>query len=500
VADQTKKTKKRKPNVGSDPTMGSRTFWWQIGVYAFALGASGLLIGLTLFRLLQGRFTPAPAVAAVVVAGMSWVLLTASDTAKYEPGGIPLGSSEPELAAFLHSIADDIGAPRVDAIQLVTEPLLTILEETRYFGLKHDRRILLVGLPFLHSMTKQEIASLTAHHLGHWADGHVDNGVKSMRALRAGAKLIQMERQGVVEGVFGSYARKMSRSVGGVGVAQEEGAERVAYETYGSKATLSGLYKIDDVSSAWDDMLRDYVVPSLQNGLHPADLFDGFEQLLASSARAQARSEDVARRQADMGSEFDPHNTPGHRYALVSGWPAVAPAVTVEDSDALGRTLLDGAAKSEAIVVGKWANALIDQRTEPQSWDELADQVFSPQTYALAERGVDAEADYQPAALLDQVIDWSGADWDPLDERLAKIKALRKVSTDARRRQWVQALVLEAAAKSSRHRWQHSWDGLPTLVTSSGDVVPADALTELVLDGQRHEARALISQLDMAAV
>ena len=166
MTDTPKKSKQRKPNVGSDPTVGSKVKWWQGGLYAVTIGTALILVGITLVRLVQGQFNPAAAVAAVLIGGFAWALLSASDKSVHEPGGLRVANSEPELTRFISSVADTVGAPDVDQIFLVVEPRLTVVEETRFFGLQHKRRMLILGLPFLHTMTTAEVAALTAHHLG----------------------------------------------------------------------------------------------------------------------------------------------------------------------------------------------------------------------------------------------------------------------------------------------------------------------------------------------
>jgi len=493
VTDKPKKPKQRKPNVGSDTTVGSKVWWWQIGMYAFAIGASLMLIGLTILRLVQGRFTVAPAVAAVVVAAMSWTLLTSSEKAVVEPGGIKVGSSEPELTEFVNSISKALGAPEIDAMYVVMEPRLTVAEENRYFGLKYWRRVMIVGLPFLHSLSKTEFAALTAHHLGHYTEGHVHEGVRGMRALRAGNLMIASERDGAVNGVFGSYSRKMSRSVGGVGVAQEQGAERAAVDAYGTEAMLSGLAKLDDVESAWNQMLRDYVVPALQQGAHPADLFTGFESLLASTARKDDRADDVEKRVGSEASEFEPHKTPGQRAALVTQWPAVEGSVDLDDGDALAYTLLDPEAKSTEIVIGTWARTLMDSKTEPRSWQELNDDVYSTATYKFAQRGFAEETD--AIDQFEQVLDWSDTEWSELDEALSGVKSLKRLDPLERRASWVAAIVTEAVAASDHYHWQQNWEGPPPLVSAEGEQLDAEPIASLILNGDSARARAAFDRV-----
>ena len=91
----TKLEKTRKPNVGSDPTKGARIRRWQAGFYAFAIGMSTVMIGISLFYTLTGRFSRLFTAAAVLVTGLSWGLLTAKNDSFKEPDGMKVGAVEP---------------------------------------------------------------------------------------------------------------------------------------------------------------------------------------------------------------------------------------------------------------------------------------------------------------------------------------------------------------------------------------------------------------------
>lgn len=493
----TKPAKTRKPNVGSDPTAGNKVKRWQAGFYAFAIGTSAVMIGVSLYYLLNGTFSALFTGLAVLITGLSWGVVSAKNDTFTEPDGLKIGQSEPALTAFVQQVADSVDAPMPDDIYLSTAAEFGITESTRFFGRTVDRTVLTLGLPYLRSMTRQELAAALAHDFAHYADVGVNEGVRAHRGLRSAHDLIATERQGFINGVYGSYARKMFRSVGGVGIAQEEAAEHAAIDTYGSTALLSALHKFDDTAVAFDQMLREYVVPALQHQMHPDDMFGGFADMLQSTVRSEERTRDVERRQAKERSEFELHLTPAERTARVNAWPATSGTISVDGGDRLAHTLLDEAALSTEIVVGTWATKLMTHRTEPQSWGQLVEHVYSIKTQSLASMVFDEETDAD--GQLEQALTWSADGmWASVDGSMqACLKSIK--DPGERRTKWARCVVVEAAAATGAYSWEHNWDGPPLLVDSTGTSLDAIGIAALIADGEATEARTRFEAATAAA-
>lgn len=482
-----KPPKTRKPNVGSDPTKGSRVKLWQIGLYVFAIGTSATMLGISLLYIVSGSFSRLFTAAAVLVTGLSWGLLTSENDSFTEPEGTKLADSEPALRDFIHEVASQVGAPVPDEIYLVTTADFGITEDTRFFGRTVNRSVLTVGLPFLQALTKQEFAAMLAHELAHYADNGIEDGVRAHRSLRAARELIAVERAGFINGVYGSYARKMFRSVGGVGVAQEEAADRAAAEAYGNEALLSALGKYDDVAVAFDQLLREYVVPALQQQMHPTDLFGGFGELLKSAERADERTRDVERRRNKNRNEFELHLTPPERVIMVQAWPTESGTADLHDPQAPAHMLLDEDERSADTVVGSWASKLMTNRTEAQTWQHLTNEVYSVKTQSLASMVFDDETN--PTAHLEQAFAWSETqDWARVDGPIeACLKSMK--DPDERRTKWARCVVVQAAAATGSFAWQHSWDGPPVLVDATGTSLDAMEIASLLVEGKSTEAR-----------
>ena len=484
----TKPAKTRKPNVGSDPTKGSKVKQWQYGLYAFAFGATAILVGLNLFYILNGRFSRMFAALTILVGGLSWMLVTAKNSLFKESKGVKVTSAEPALRDFVQQVADQVGGTMPDDIFLEGPATYGLLEDTRLFGMRVETSVLKIGMPYLQALTKQEFASLLAHSFGHHADCGIEDGPRAYRGLRAARDLITVERQGFINGVYGSYARKMFRSVGGVGVAQEEAADRLAVDTYGTDAAISSLEKYDEVPVAFDQLLRDYVVPALQNQMHPTDMYAGFAEMMKSDARAAERRSLVDKRREAERNEFNLHRNPVERIDEIRDWDHVAGAVQIPDGDASAATLLDAEAKTAEIVVATWAKELMTERTTPHTWQELTDEIYSVKTQSLASMVFDEET--EPATQLEQAFEWSASDdWSRVDGPIEA--GLKKIKDPVERRtKWARCVVVEAAVTTGAFSWQHSWDGPPILVDDSGESLDAAGIAKMIVAGDAAEARA----------
>lgn len=483
--------KTRKSNVGNDPSLGARVKRWQIGLYAFAIGASLVLLIANLILIVNGTFSAVFLIIAILVTGLSWGLVVSKGDGPDEPTGLKVANSEPDFTAFVQSVADAVGAPMPDELYLVTEAELKVQEHTEFFGLKVESSALRVGLPFVQALTQQELAALLAHELAHYAPGEVAHGPRAIRGLQAARDLIAVERKGFINGVYGSYARKMFRSVGGVGVAQEEAADQAAAKAYGSEALRSALGKYDDIAVAFDEMLRDYVVPALQSGLHPDDMYGGFEEVLESSMRREARASDIERRQSQVRSEFELHRTPSERLATLDEDEAHQASTTLATGDAPAHLLLDANAKSANIAVGRWASGLMNASTEPRSWSQLLDDVYANRACDIAELAFD-DPDLDATERFEQAMVWSDdEDWDVVD---AAIKKPLKKTGDAneRRHAWAVGVVLDAASQADDYTWQHNWDGPALLVDPDGTPLDADPIASMLIAGNPTAAQAAL--------
>ena len=101
-----------------------------------------------------------------VVAGAMWVRLEV-------PKGRRIAKSEtPELFALIEKSRRSLGAPRFHHVLITDDFNAAVVQIPRLGLLGWYRNTLLIGLPLMKALTRQQLAAVLAHEFGHLAGGH----------------------------------------------------------------------------------------------------------------------------------------------------------------------------------------------------------------------------------------------------------------------------------------------------------------------------------------
>lgn len=124
---------------------------WQKGWAHFLLG--GAPIGLLVVFLASGLF--------------------AIRRMRTPPAALEVGpEQEPELLAFVHRVADEVGAPRPYRVLLVPEVTAAVAYDVAFHNLVvPTQKNLIVGLGLVNAVTLDEFRAVLAHEFGHFAQG-----------------------------------------------------------------------------------------------------------------------------------------------------------------------------------------------------------------------------------------------------------------------------------------------------------------------------------------
>ena len=487
------KPKSTRPFIGGDASKASHIIRWQYGLYVWAVGILIVLAIVHIRHAIVERAFLRPAVLLTLVCLASSRVIFShikSDFAR-PANGLEVSAAEPTLVAFVQDAANALGSRMPDEIFLTNQVELRIEENNERFGLRVGESVLFVGVPLMKAMDQREFAALLGHELADFAPSSVPEGVRAFRALKFATRLIRRERGSALDGVFGNYARKIFRSVGAIGVAQEDAAERAAADAYGTEALLSALRKMHDVRAAWDQMLREYAVPALQSERHPVGLYEGFATILASPVRASQRSRDTARWRALERDWYELHRNASDRIAELTTWPEIAASIPIPRTPAID--LLDADADSLQQLIALWASLLIRTETEPATWEELATEVFSLASADIAAMAPRAQAEESDELTARQRLDFAATcsesgDWSAVLDALKK--PLKRIKDPQERlAEWVRCVVVETAAELNSFGWQHNWEGRPTLVDAAGRAFEPESIAQLLLDGKPAQAR-----------
>jgi Zn-dependent protease with chaperone function len=149
-----------------------------LAVLGFAtLGGSFLLaLGLAAGMLVLVAYGKAVAVLlklAILPLGLAWSILKSLFVRIEAPEGIALRPGEaPALEQEVERLRVATGAPRLSAIVITDDFNAAAASVPRLLGLFGHRHILVLGLPLMEALDREQFAAVVAHEFGHFGGGH----------------------------------------------------------------------------------------------------------------------------------------------------------------------------------------------------------------------------------------------------------------------------------------------------------------------------------------
>jgi len=216
-----------------------------------------------------------------------------------EPPGIEVfPEQEPEMYAFLHELADEIGAPRPHRVFITPEVNAAVFYDLSLLNLLFpSKKNLIVGLGLVNVLNLGELKAVLAHEFGHFAQGFV-KGISriDLRIAWIGwiLSIIIWSLRSIMDTLFNIVIiaeRALSREM-------EFNADLVAVSVTGSDALVNALYKLQAADHAYRTAM-DVVHSEANNGKKLEDIF-----------AAQAATIDEMRRVLDDKNYGTPPNKP----------------------------------------------------------------------------------------------------------------------------------------------------------------------------------------------
>ncbi len=425
---------------------------WAQATYEHKLGLTGIACGAAGLWLLIG-LVPRPA--------------------PFRMTGLPLDRAE---HAALHALIADVARRTEqvvpDAVYLVPEASAFTGVQRAWFGLKRTR-VVAVGLPLLATLTRNELASVIAHELGHHHGGdlRVQPWIASTR--RAIARTLESSEGSLLwlHLPFVWYARWFLRITFKVSREQELAADALAARSVGKHATASALARVHELAPQWSVYWEQEVVPLLERGKRPP-LIAGFRtfQREASAQPALLKAFNDARDEAT--SEHDTHPSLSDRLLAlgVTDVPAPGPG----DAWALLDEASDPESRALASVIQPDACAALTT----VEWSEVPCLLWLPlwrQTLSIAQRELSTlTLDNLPHVLRDRpriVVRPTGS--------------LSMLSPEARVRRFVSlAGTWLSVQLSDQHGFTvDTWPGGPVRLVRGSLVVEPHRVVEQLVDG-----------------
>lgn len=335
--------------------------------YAVLGLAAAVALGLPVLAvvgLANGGWTsePADAVGLLLMAALGVMTARALWVPVAPPQGYRLRAEDaPELAAEIDRLRREAGAPPLDGVVLDAELNAAAATAPRAFGLLGEKRYLVLGLPLLHLLDRDEVLAIVAHEFGHFRS---ENGRFLGWIYRLRLRWLRMAglrtAGGLLARFFAWYAPRFDAASFVLAREEEYAADAVACRLVGAVPLASGLVRLAQASD-WLDKRLWRTMPARMRAQPAPPLSICTEQRrwlgecpppdLARALVAGERAHDV----------HDTHPTLSRRLAAAGGLaalpPAGAPAAALIDPRILAEAerAVDG--EWRARTAGSWAEA-----------------------------------------------------------------------------------------------------------------------------------------------
>jgi len=208
-------------------------------------------------------------------------------------------------------------AARPHDLRLVEDVNAFVHQDTRLLGLVAGRRHMGLGVPLLQVLTVEQLRSVLAHELGHYAGGDTRVSALVYRASATISRTVDnLGHTSVLGRLFRAYARLFQRVSLAVRRRQELLADEGSVRVTGPAVHESALREAQAAAVTWEFYLERYVGPLWQAGSAPTDLYAGFRSLLADPVR-QGQVDSVRRSDDRPTDSYDSHPSLTDRVAHV---------------------------------------------------------------------------------------------------------------------------------------------------------------------------------------
>ena len=206
---------------------------------------------------------------------------------------------QPELFAFLHQLADQVGAPRVHRVFITPEVNAGVFYDLSILNfLIPTKKNLAIGLGLVNTLNRSELTAVLAHEFGHFAQrsmaigrwahigeqiaGHIiakRDALDSMLQFIANFDLRVAWIGWIMQAIVWSIRSVMETTFRWVILAQraltremEFQADKVAVSIAGSDSIVHALYRLQPADDDWDQTI-DFLGRQLQTGNTVGDPF-----------------------------------------------------------------------------------------------------------------------------------------------------------------------------------------------------------------------------------
>jgi len=350
------------------------------GFYLFAVSLVGVLLWLVYFQLAVAHRLHL-GIVAVCLAGAFAVLKGCLFVGgRFEaPGPEILEKDEPRLFAVIRDVTERMGGRAVSKVYFIPDVNAFVAEAGGVIGHLGSRRVMAVGIGLLNTDSIGQFRATLAHELGHFEGGDTRlSGFVCRTRASIGRVIGQLGENSWLSIPFDVYGRLFMRITQSIGRRQELDADRYSIRIAGRKAHVEGLKSEGVGGVLFERFLDTEVVPLLQEGFIPTNLYDGFRQFLANLGEDGVAREVEGALHRLSTDPYDSHPALAERLAF---------AGTVDDQEIaeepeIARSLLENPGEIERnltvrILTPALAQLRIRNGVKPVEWQDVAERVYS---------------------------------------------------------------------------------------------------------------------------
>jgi Zn-dependent protease with chaperone function len=272
-----------------------------------------------------------------------YVILRAMWVRLEPPQGRPLTSEEcPDLFRLIEELRVKGKAPRVDRVLLTSDFNAAIVQHPRFGIFGGTRNYLMLGMPLMQSLSREEFQAVVAHEFGHLSGAHGRFGAWIYRLRTGWARLLgALQAQNhwgatLFTRFFKWYAPLFSAYSFVQARQQEYEADRMSVEAVGREATASALLRVNTQG----EFLSETFWPSVfkRADADPAPPMSPFSMLgpsLKQGDPAFAPDRSLAKALAQRTGYGDTHPCLADRLKAIAVEPYVPGSIELSAADAL---------------------------------------------------------------------------------------------------------------------------------------------------------------------
>lgn len=306
------------------------------------------------------------------IAGLTILSGIAPRRLPFDPPGPEVAESDqPELFALVREVADETDQQMPRSTYLAHDVNAAVAHVGGVLGFG-GHRVLIVGLPLMQGLTKDQLRAVLAHEFGHYHGGDVRLGPFFGRTYDAVARTVSglHDAGSWWHKPFELYGRYFLRRSAAIKRTQEFSADRLAAQVAGRDVNADALRAVHAQGAAFEAYFAHEYAPLLEQG-RCAPYLAGFDMLKRSDAADRLMQTVVEHAGEDERDPYATHPELPERLAALDELPDDG----VRDSGEPALGMLRDVRRLEREVIG-WL--VQGHEVAPIAWDQVPEEILVP--------------------------------------------------------------------------------------------------------------------------